>query len=55
MPIVQALRLKLDNVAIEHFFDVTVSSEQIGYAKEDIHFGKSSKNYTLSTQKQPFY
>ncbi len=33
-----SLRLKLDNIAIEHFFDVIVSSEQIGYAKEDIYF-----------------
>jgi len=33
-----SLRLKLDNIAIEHFFDVIISSEQIGYAKEDINF-----------------
>ncbi|WP_447500104.1 HAD-IA family hydrolase [Acinetobacter oleivorans] len=33
-----SLRLKLDNIAIEHFFDVIISSEQVGYAKEDINF-----------------
>lgn len=35
-----SLRLKLDNIAIEHFFDVIISSEQVGYAKEDINFWK---------------
>ncbi|USP41900.1 HAD-IA family hydrolase [Acinetobacter sp. XS-4] len=33
-----SLRLKLDNIAIEHYFDVIISSEQVGYAKEDINF-----------------
>ncbi|WP_151823169.1 HAD-IA family hydrolase [Acinetobacter oleivorans] len=33
-----SLRLKLNNIAIEHFFDVIISSEQVGYAKEDINF-----------------
>ncbi|WP_224970781.1 HAD-IA family hydrolase [Acinetobacter oleivorans] len=33
-----SLRLKLDNIAIEHFFDVIISSEQVGYAKENINF-----------------
>ena len=33
-----SLRLKLDNIAIEHFFDVIISSEQVGYAKEEVNF-----------------
>jgi len=33
-----SLRLKLDNIEIEHFFDVIISSEQVGYAKEDVNF-----------------
>ena len=38
-----SLRLKLDNIAIEHFFDVIISSEQIGYAKENINFWQELK------------
>ena len=34
-----SLKLKLDNVPIK-IFEVIVSSEQIGYAKEDIQFWK---------------
>lgn len=33
-----SLQLKLDNIPIKDFFDVIVSSEQIGHAKEDIQF-----------------
>lgn len=33
-----SLQLKLDNIPIQDFFDVIVSSEQIGYAKEDLKF-----------------
>ncbi|MDO7435778.1 HAD-IA family hydrolase [Acinetobacter nosocomialis] len=33
-----SLELKLDNIPIQDFFDVIVSSEQIGYAKEDLKF-----------------
>lgn len=33
-----SLQLKLDNIPIQDFFDVILSSEQIGYAKEDLKF-----------------
>ncbi|CAA0147542.1 HAD-IA family hydrolase [Acinetobacter baumannii] len=33
-----SLKLKLDNIPIQDFFEVIVSSEQIGYAKENIRF-----------------
>lgn len=50
-----SLRLKFDNVAIEHFFDVTsYRVNKLVMQKKIFIFGKSSKNYTLSTQKQPF-
>lgn len=33
-----SLQLKLDNIPIQDFFDVIVSSEQIGHAKEELQF-----------------